>query len=269
MDTEREEVYERIPWETLEPKSADRQWMVYAIAGAVTLGALAYSFTRNQPVTPVPTSAPVAATPTAPAASPSTAVAAEVESPVVVAEADLFAVDPERVIDRVASHAEWFAVEYMAYDGTEQSRETLQGLLPEGIPVPRADEGTEVFVDWARTTQVTQVGELAYQAEVMVRSLASGGDGAFARQAPRVLTVDIELTDEGAPRVSGAPVLREAAASERARLSLQDVPEDVTAGVDASRGEVVGGSVTDDGSWDVVVMAPGPDGVTRPVTLRP
>jgi hypothetical protein len=269
MDNEREEVYERIPWETLEPKGGDRQWMVYAVAGAVTLGALAYSFTRNQPVTPAPTSAPVAATVQAPAASPTTTAAVGVESPVVVTEADLYAVDPERVIDQVAAHAEWFAVEYMAFDGTERSRETLESLLPEGIPVPRSDDGAQVFVDWARATQVTQVGELTYRVDVLVRSLSSGGDSTFVRQAPRVLTVDIELTDEGAPRVSGVPVLGDAVPTESARLSLEELPEDVAAGIDASRGEVLGGSVADDGSWEVVVMAPGPDGVTRPVRMRP
>jgi hypothetical protein len=270
MDNEREEVYERIPWETLEPKGGDRQWMVYAIAGAVTLGALAYSFTRNQPVTPVPTSAPpVAATVTAPAASATTAATAEATSPMVVAEADLYAVDPERVVDRVAAHAEWFAVEYMAFDGTEQSRETLETLLPEGVPPPQAEDETQVFVDWARASQVTQVDELTYQVEVLVRSLASSGDSTFSRQATRVLTVDIELTDEGVPRVSSVPVLRDAVSAHRATLTLDDIPEDVAAGIDASRGEVLGGSVTADGTWEVVVMAPGADGVTRPVRQRP
>jgi hypothetical protein len=269
MDNEREEVYERIPWETLEPKGGDRQWMVYAIAGAVTLGALAYSFTRNQPATPVATSAPVVATATTLGASVTTLETPQVESPVVVAEADLYAVDPERVIDRVAAHAEWFAVEYVAFDGSEHSRETLKSLLPEGLPIPRADDGTQVFVDWARAIQVMQVDDLAYQVEVLVRSLASSGDSVFVRQDPRVLAVDIELTDEGAPRVSSVPVFRDATPSQPAQLSLDDLPDEVAAGIDASQGEVVGGLATDDGSWNVVVMAPGPDGVSRPVKLHP
>lgn len=269
MDSEREEVFERIPWETLERKSADRQWLVYAVAGAVTLGALAYSFTRNQPVAPVVTTVPIessvaaethAAVPTAP---PPTS------GPMVVAEADLYAVDPERLIDRVAAHAEWFATEYVAFDGSERSRETIQSLLPEGVPPPVAAEGAQVFVDWARATQVTQVGELGYEVEVLVRSLASNGDSAFVRQPPRVLHVDVELSLEGVPRVSAVPVVSEPAMTERAGLALVDVPKDVAARIGAEQGEVVGGFQSGDGSWQVVVLAPGPDGVTRPMTIRP
>ena len=43
------EVYERIPWETLDKQSGDRQWLVIAVAGAVAVGALAYSFVKSQP----------------------------------------------------------------------------------------------------------------------------------------------------------------------------------------------------------------------------
>jgi hypothetical protein len=35
------------------------------------------------------------------------------------------------------------------------------------------------------------------------------------------------------------------------------------------QGEIVGGLQLADGSWEVVVMAEGGDGVRRPVTLRP
>jgi hypothetical protein len=126
-----------------------------------------------------------------------------------------------------------------------------------------------VFVDWARAIQVVQVDDLAYQVEVLVRSLASNGDSVFVRQDPRVLAVDIELTGEGAPRVSSVPVFRDATLSQPAQLSLDELPDDVAAGIDASQGEVVGGLATDDGSWNVVVMAPGPDGVSRPVKLHP
>lgn len=269
MDSEREEVFERIPWETLERKSADRQWLVYAVAGAVTLGALAYSFTRNQPVTPVATTVPIESSamaqppPAMPASPPTTA------GPMVVAEADLYAIDPERLIDRVAAHAEWFATEYLAFDGSDRSRETIQSLLPDGVPPPVAPEGAQVFVDWARATQVIQVGELDYEVEVLVRSLASNGDSTFVRQPPRLLQVDVELSLEGAPRVSAVPVVSEPAVAERAELDLVDVPEDVAALIGPEQGEVVGGFQSGDGSWQIVVLAPGPDGVTRPVTIRP
>lgn len=121
MESEREEVYERIPWETLEKKGGDRQWMVYAIAGAVTLGALAYSFIRNQPLPPARADQSVVTTIAASTATTAgrPATPSSVASPVVVAEADLYAVDPERLVDRAAAHAEWVAVEYVSYDGSE------------------------------------------------------------------------------------------------------------------------------------------------------
>ncbi len=269
MDSEREEVFERIPWETLERKSSDRQWLVYAVAGAVTLGALAYSFTRNQPPAPVATTIPVESSVVAEARAALPAAPPTTTGPMVVAEADLYAVDPERLIDRVAAHAEWFATEYVAFDGSERSREVIQSLLPDGVPPPVAAGDAQVFVDWARATQVTQVGELGYEVEVLVRSLASDGGGAFVRQPPRVLHVDVELSLEGVPHVSSVPVVGEPVVTERAELGLVDVPEDVLARIGPEQGEVVGGFRSGDGSWQVVVLAPGPDGVTRPMTIRP
>ena len=35
MEQERNEVYERIPWETLDQKKGDRQWIMFAVAGAI------------------------------------------------------------------------------------------------------------------------------------------------------------------------------------------------------------------------------------------
>lgn len=269
MDSEREEVYERIPWETLEDKRGDRQWMVYAVAGAVTLGAMAYSFTRNQPVAPAPVTAPVVATTVGTGAAPITTAEPAVASPVVVSEADLYAVDPERVIDHVSAHAEWLAVEYISFDGTERSRETLAALLPAGVPVPEAPEGTQVFVDWARTTQVTQTGPIGYRIEVLVRSLVASGESAFARQPARRLVVDIELGDDGVPMVSGVPEVTGVSAGAQAELALVPVPEDVASQLDTTQAEILGGIQAADGSWQVVVVTPGPDGVSRPTVVRP
>ena len=60
MESERNETYERIPWETLDEKKPDRQWLMMAVAGAVVLGAIAYSFMSNRPA-PVPVASSVAA----------------------------------------------------------------------------------------------------------------------------------------------------------------------------------------------------------------
>lgn len=270
MEPERDEVYERIPWETLEPKGANRQWLVYAVAAALVLGALAYSFTRNQQAPPAqPASAPsvtstVPATTasSAPASPPSTAA-----SPIVVAEADLYAIDPERLFESVAAHAEWFATEYVSHDGSAESAGVLEDLLPEGTPLPEAPEGTQVFVDWARATNVSQTSPTDFEVEVTVRSLVATEGSAFARLPPLRLAVAVGLDEDGSPRVIRPPLLMAVDPAERAPLPLQSVPSEVAAGLEVE-GEVVGGLQEADGTWRVVVMSVGADGVTRPVTVE-
>lgn len=269
MEQERPEVYERIPWETLDRKGGDRQWLVYAVAGAVVLGALAYSFMKNQPTLPPPpeavaTTAPVTTATSNMGTSPST-----VASPVVVAEADLYAVDPELLADQAAAHAEWFAVEYVSVDGAESSRELLAALLPEGIPVPEAPEGTQVFVDWAGALSVTQTGPALFDVEILVRSLLSTGEAGFVRQAPLIVGVPVSVGEDGRVRVTGAPTVAPADPASPAPGLLVEVPEDVAARVEADYGTVIGGIQAEDGTWRVVVIAEGTDGVRRPVTISP
>ena len=152
MESERNETYERIPWETLDEKKPDRQWLMMAVAGAVVLGAIAYSFMSNRPA-PVPVASSVAAADpetTAATAPPPQVLVPPVAStaPIVTAEADLYAVHPERVIDRAVAHAEWFVAEYLTVDGTDAGRAALTALTPAGVPLPAAAEGTRVFVEW-------------------------------------------------------------------------------------------------------------------------
>jgi hypothetical protein len=272
MEQERQEVYERIPWETLEKKRVDRQWIVYAVAGAVVLGALAYSFMRSQPM-----SAPPAAAEASPAATvPATTVATSVDatpatlmSPVVVAEADLYAIDRDQLAGQAAGHAEWFAVEYVAVDGSDESLQTLASLLPEGIPPPEAPEGIQVFVDWARASTVSPTGPTSFEVGVLIRSLASAGDEGFVRQRPFIVTVNVEIGEDGIPRVTGAPSIGLAEPGRVTDPTLVPVPEELAVRVAEAHGEVVGGLQRDDGTWEVVVLAEGRDGVKRPVTIRP
>jgi len=272
MESERNETYERIPWETLEEKKPDRQWMMMAVAGAVVLGALAYSFMSNR-------TAPVPVVSTLAAAAPETsAVASPVPqavpppvattAPVVTAEADLYAVHPERVIDRAAAHAEWFVAEYLTMDGTEEGRAALMALLPAGVPMPAADEGTRVFVEWVRATSVEEVGQLVYRVTVLARSLAAEANAEYRRQAP--LQVDVEVSMAGdAAQVVMAPRVSPAHPGPAHQLALVTVPEEVgAAALEQSGGsEVVGGMQTPDGGWQVVVLAATPDGVVRPVSV--
>jgi len=197
MERERNEVYERIPWETLERKGGDRQWWMIAIAGAIVLGALAYSFMSNRPLA-VSTEPTVAVASTIAAGQAGTVPAPPIPapaSPTVVAEADLFAIDPERLIDQAAAHAEWFVAEYVGVDGSEESRATLAALLPAGIPVPTAPESTRVFVEWVRAVSVEETSPLNYRVVVLVRSLVAQGEEAYRRLPPMLATVEVSVAD--------------------------------------------------------------------------
>jgi hypothetical protein len=272
MEPERNEVYERIPWETLEEKKGDRQWLMFGVAGAIVLGALAYSFMSNRPpAMAVATSPPAPAVSATPAAEPvpgqplpPTAATA----PVVTAEADLYAVHPERAIDRVVAHAEWFVAEYLTVDGSEQGRATLTALMPGGVPLPAAAEGKRVFVEWVRASTVEEIGPLTYRVTVLARSLAAEGDAVYQRQEPLELAVDVSLA-EGSPQVIVPPQVRPAPIGPVRQLTLGTVPEEVAAVALEQTGgtDVVGGAQTPDGGWQVVVLATTPDGVSRPVSI--
>ncbi len=266
MEDERDELYERIPWETLDKGGGDRHWLAYVVAGAIALGALAYSFTRNQPLAPptpepVSTTLPVSTGTTAPPAPPST-----VADPLVVAEADLYAVDPELFARQAAAHAEWLAVEYVSFDGSEQSEAALAPLLPAGIPLPEGSEGTQVFVDWAGAAEVVETGPTSFEVSVLVRSLRSTSESGFVRQPARIVTVPVEVSEDG-PRTTGVPMLSPATPVPAVEMSLAPVPEEVLSTLPVGA-DPLGGRQRADGSWDVVVIVSGEDGVSRPVTFR-
>lgn len=267
MEPERNEVYERIPWETLDRPRADRQWLMLAVAGAVAVGALAFSFMRGQPVAapPLDTTAPVAPA-TAPPVAETTMIPAAA-APMVMAEEDLFAVDIDHLAELAASHAEWFAVEYLSVDGSDQSRQALAGLMPAGVPLPEAPEGKQVFVDWAGARSVEEAGPLTFLVEVVVRSLVASGDGIFTRQPATLLEIEVAVGEDGIARVLMPPKVLGLPQPAPAQVAFAPVPEEIKSLVEASHGPVVGGRALAEGSWLVVAMVTGPDGVTRPVTV--
>jgi hypothetical protein len=270
MESERNEVYERIPWEHLDKQGSDRQWLLVGLAGAVALGALAYSFMKNQPVESV-AAAPTVEQPVTAEAPPSTVVRSlgattTVASPVVISEADLYAIDAQQLADVASTHAEWFAVEYFSVDGSTESSETLLDLLPEGVPLPEAPAGTQVFVDWVGTQRIVQIGDFDFAIEVLVRSLVSTPENGFTRQPVRLIEIEVSLGVDGEPRIISAPVVLEAAPASSGRLELTEIPEEVRVAASTS-GDPVGGILRADGSWRVLVMSAGTDGVTRPVMI--
>ena len=209
------------------------------------------SRTARGPVTPIPI-APIST----------------VATPLVVAEADLYAVDPERLIDQAAAHAEWFTVEYFGVGGSAESSQALASLMPEGIPLPEAPEGVQVFVDWVAATSVVEVDVLIFEVEVAVRSLRSGRDGVLVRQPTRIATLRVKLGGDGLPRVVAPPMVRTTDALSSSSLELVPVPDEIRVQLEASHGPVIGGQATANGGWSVVVMATDLDGVARPTTIN-
>lgn len=271
---ERNEVFERIPWEMLEPKRTDRQWLVLGLAGAVVAGVLAYSVVGNRAA---PATAPVGPQPAAnvateqvadPVMPPAPVAPPTAGAPVVTAEADLYAIHPERVVDRVVAHAEWFVAEYLTVDGSQQSADVLTALLPAGLPLPEPPEGARVFVEWVRASTVEEIAPLRYRVLVLARTLAAQGDEPYQRQAPLELGVVVDFSDE-APVVTGPPTVRPVPLPSAVAMTLSEVPADTEQAALAlvGSGRVLGGTPGADGSWEVVVMAPAPDGVSRPQTV--
>ena len=173
-------------------------------------------------------------------------------APVVTAEADLYAVHPERVIDRAVAHAEWFVAEYLTMDGTEEGRAALTALLPAGVPMPAAADGTRVFVEWVRASAVEEIGQLVYRVTVLARSLAAAANAEYQRQAPLQVEVDVSMAGDGA-QVVMAPQVSPAQPGPAHQLALVTVPEDVGAtALQQSGGSEVSGACrlqTGAGKW--------------------
>lgn len=270
MEEKNQEVYERIPWETLEKQGGDRQWLVLGIAGAVVAGSLGYSFMSNRPVLPEPPPTEAAAAVTAPtttlAAVPPAPAPAQT-APSVVTEADLYAVDPDRLKAEAAAHARWVVREYLTQDGSSESG-FLRALLPADIPLPSTPEGLLVFVEWVDSVRVAEVDVGTYRVDVLARYMVSSDGGDYQRVDPELFTLDIGIAD-GIPRLMGAPTVKGVDSPATGELVLGAVPDAVAAGVEAlSPGsEIVGGYVDPGGIWNVVVLASGPGGVLRPETV--
>ncbi len=275
MDEKRDEIYERIPWETLEKSGNDRQWWVIGIAAAVVAGALGYSFVSNRPVAPPPVAVteqvPVSPSPVpaAPQAVPTSPPAAPVATPPqVVAEADLYAVPPDSLRSQASAYAEWFVSEYLTADGSDIATKTLRSLLPADLPLPEVPDGTLTFVEWVLTLEVVEAGPGQFDVDVLARYMVASGGEAYQRLDPEVFTVTVAV-DETGPHVVGAPQIRPAEIPSANAIGLIELPSEALNAVGQLRpsSTVLGGISNQDGSWTVSVMAIGPGGVERPESL--
>ena len=205
-----------------------------------------------------PSNAPVSVAPAPVITSPPPSVV----SPVVVSEADLFAVEPEAFQRVAAAHAELAAAGYVSADSVES-------LLPADVPKPVLPENTSVFVDWAGATEVTEIDQLSFEVDVAVRSLRAEAEGPFIRQPTLSVTFLIGIDPNGKPYVAAAPTMDDVLLDNEHVSGLTQVPSDLVAEAEAGHGSVIGGTQLPGGGWSLVVMKPGPDGVTRPVTIYP
>lgn len=178
------EIFERIPWEALE-KDGQRRWWVYLGAAALLMGGIGVSIGRGiaSPVAPSPVAstpadttgaAQVTGEPIAPRPSmmPSTSVATRGTW----AEADLMAAPVPALETAAASLAEWFVVDHFTRDGSNE------------------EEGRS-FVDWAGPIAFEWVEPGRAEVTVLIRRLATSGEGAYQRLPDEAWTVITSLDD--------------------------------------------------------------------------
>ena len=269
-----DDVIESIPWESLgrvDPPDR-RSWYV---VGAVALAVVAISASATRTLWPSPPlEPPMASTTTTPTVerAPEPLVPVSTVPAPVLSEADLMAVEPERLERWVASHAEWFLTELFTLDGS--SREELAGLMPEGVSTAPPDPGARSFVESASTRTVTRTGPDRYEVVVLVRLLSSADGTAYVRQTASAFVVPVGIA-EGRPVILDLPSPMEIEVSRGAVPAGEPTvpPADVTEAAVASAetfGMVDRSTVTArhlDENWRVTVGVSDAAGVLWPVVV--
>lgn len=185
MDEERDvEVFERIPWESLEDKT-DRRWMAYALAGVIVLAAVGVSLGRQMTpgLEPVPTTTGEPSTTLGTVAPSTTAeVAAASPGPTTWSEADLMALPGETIETGAMAVAEWYVVDFFTRDDPE---------------------GDRSFVEWARAWQMEWDTPTSARVTVLVRRLAAPAAEPYHRLEEEAWDVEMELDGEAWSVASG------------------------------------------------------------------
>lgn len=265
MEDKREEIYERIPWERIESQKGDKQTLIIGLAAAIVVGALAYSYMsgRSVDVAPVTSQETVAVPP--PQSAPAPVPAAPFPTtPQVIAEADLYAVAPDRLAWAAAGYAEWFVMEYLTAGAADEAS-FIRKMLSSDIPVPSFPEGSVVFVEWLGALSIEDLDVGRHSVEVLVRYLVSRDGGAYERADPEVFRVEVAAVGTGF-EVIGAPEITAFTVGDPSGPTLGEVPAEVIAQVAQMRPDarIVGGTLSEEGSWRLVVVGVGPGGIQRP-----
>lgn len=184
------EVFERIPWESLE-QPPDRRWMAYLLAAAIILGAVGVSFGRQmgRETQPGPTTsnATVGATRRDHTPAPTVEATAVPELLTTWSEADLMALPADSLDAAAAATAEWYVVDFFTRD---------------------EPAGDRSFVEWVRASQVEWRSPSTAEVTVLIRRLAAVGDEPYQRLEAEAWRITTELADGGWAVVPG-PVRQE------------------------------------------------------------
>lgn len=176
--TERDtEIFERIPWESLERPSGAR-WWVYLAAGAAVLVALGFTAgERLGTAAPAPEAAPVTAPPPS-VVVPTVPVVTTVTAPSTtfgLTEADLLAGSDEAAVVAAAGTAEWYVAGYFSLD----------------------DETGRSFVEDARAVRFEWTDADTARVTVAIRRLAATEDEGYRRVPAEMWEVAVRLGDDG------------------------------------------------------------------------
>jgi hypothetical protein len=229
------EIFERIPWESLE-KNPDRRWIAYLLSGALVLGAVGVSLGRQLSAGSAlpPDPAPIVTTTLAvlpstlatvgPTTVPETTAADRV-APGARTEADLMALSDVPLEMAAATAAEWFVVDYFTRDDPGEGRS---------------------FVEWAGSLETTWIDPTTIEVTVAVRRLAAAPGIDYRRMGPEAWRVTVELGDEGWSVVEGPVEAGPVELSVTIPEIDAPVPAEVAATLD---GEEVVGAVEVGGRW--------------------
>lgn len=201
------EVFERIPWESLE-QNHDRRWLGYLLAGAILLTAVGVTIGRGTaapaPVTVTPGTSVAVSPPTT--GQPAEPVAVTTTSPALWEEADLMALPVASLELEAAAVAEWFVVDHFTRDEGSDGRS---------------------FVDWARAARLSWTDTTTAEVTVLIRRLAAAEEEPYQRLPLEGWKVTARLRDRGWVVVDG-PMAVEASATEMALEGGGGSGEDAT-----------------------------------------
>ncbi len=158
------------------------------------------------------TTAAVAATPATVIVRSVVPSLADPETPDVLTEADLMAIDTTSIERMTAARAEWIVLEYFTLDpGDDWSdRVDVAGRIDVGDLLPMVQSlDTVSYVEWVRAVAVERVRAGAYQVTVVMRRTVALDGRTYRRLPVEEVVLHIRVGDDGLPELESTPVIVE------------------------------------------------------------